>query len=254
MYILLKNNKLKEIMLEAIKITGGCKKLAEATNIPLSKMWSYRQHNPALKKERLESILKIINKKIEEQDIQKKLPDNWRQKIGGENCFKKKKKEGVLNNQLKLSRLKIKNKLEDWHKNMKKKNPEAYYLSQYEKFKKIGGYKFLTNNKEKVRNILEKEIADILKKKNIKYKYEPLIKIEDRYYFPDFLIGNVIIEGTMWRGYDKAIKLKEKIKYLKKKYKVYVVVPSKIEKYYLSIKDNLILGLEEFDELTNTFI
>ena len=50
----------------------------------------------------------------------------------------------------------------------------------------------------------------------------------------------------MWKGSDKAIKLKEKIKHLKKKYKVYVVIPKPLNKYYQIINNHLVLGLDEF--------
>ena len=67
---------------------------------------------------------------------------------------------------------------------MKKTNPEEYYISQYEKFKKIGEYKYVTNNGEKVRNILEKEVADILKNHKIKYEYEPYINVKNKAFSP----------------------------------------------------------------------
>ncbi len=96
---------------------------------------------------------------------------------------------------------------------MKENNPEEYYLIQYSRFKKVGDYKLFTLNGEKVRNSLEKDVADILNKNGIKYSYEPLVRVKDRFFFPDFLINDkIILECTMWRGSDKAVKLKEKIK------------------------------------------
>ena len=93
---------------------------------------------------------------------------------------------------------------------MKMENPKKYYMMQYEKFKRIGGYKYRTNNGEKVRNELEKEVANLLKKNKIEYEYEPLIKSDNKYFFPDFLINNkIILECTAWRGEAKAYKLKE---------------------------------------------
>ncbi|MEO5355607.1 MAG: hypothetical protein H7835_20740, partial [Magnetococcus sp. XQGC-1] len=56
------------------------------------------------------------------------------------------------------------NYLKTWHSKMKKQDPEKYHIIQYERFKKIGNYKLLTKNKEKVRNKLEQEVANILKK------------------------------------------------------------------------------------------
>ena len=137
---------------------------------------------------------------------------------------------------------------------MKKTNPEEYYISQYEKFKKIGEYKYVTNNGEKVRNILEKEVADILKNHKIKYEYEPYINVKNKAFSPDFLINKrVIVECTAWRGYDKAVKLKRKIEYLKGKYKIYVVIPKALNKYYQTINKHLVLGLDEFVPVAQTF-
>jgi hypothetical protein len=252
MYLLLKKGKLENIMLKASKKAKSQKELSLAVKIPRSKIWSYRVNNIALEKSRIERIAKYADVKIEKEDIEKELPDNWRQKIGGKNCVIKKIKEGVLDSQLKKCRIKSAGKLGEWHKQMKKKDPEAYHLSQYEKFKKIGGYKFITKNREKVRNILEKETADTLKNLNFKYQYEPLIRIEHSYFFPDFLVeGKIILECTMWRGYDKAIKLKEKIKQLKKSYKVYVIIPEKLKKYYSSISEHLITDIAQLKNLSS---
>lgn len=63
----------------------------------------------------------------------------------------------------------------------------------------------------------------------------------------------IIIECTMWRGADKAIKLKKKIKYLKQKYKVYVVIPKTLNKYYEILSQYLVLGLDEFVPVAQTF-
>lgn len=59
------------------------------------------------------------------------------------------------------------------------------YKRVLEKFKKIAGYKFITENGEKVRNNFEKEVADLLKKLGLDYKYESLVKVGNRYFFPD---------------------------------------------------------------------
>jgi len=255
MYIRLKDNKFQQIISEAIKKAGSYEKLAKEIGICRQKVWYYKTKNVALKEERLNLILKFMNIKLENEDIEKKFPDNWRQIIGGNNCVKKKISDGTLNQQLRQSRKNIKHTLGDWHREMKKKDVKAYYLSQYDKFKKIAGYKFITENGEKVRNKFEKEVADILKQNKIVYQYEPLVNIGKNYFFPDFLINNkIIIECTMWRGSDKALKLKEKINKLKKEFVVYVVIPKKLNKYYQPVKDNLILGLDNFKRFTKTLI
>ena len=93
-------------------------------------------------------------------------------------------------------------------------------------------------------------ITDILKDMNLKYKYEPLVKAGGKHFFPDFLINNkIIIECTGWRGYDKAIKLKKKIRYLKKRYKVYVVIPKTLKRYYEILNRHLILGTDNLSNI-----
>ncbi len=247
MYILLKNNKLQQIISGAIKKAGSYKKLAKEIGIDRQKVWYYKTKNVALSKERLNRILDFMNIKLNKSEIEKQLSDNWRQVIGGRNCVKKKLKNGTLYKQLENSRRSIKKTLSDWHKEMKNKDIKAYYLSQYNNFKKIAGYKLTTENGEKVRNKFEKEVADILRQRGITYKYEPLIKVDNKYFFPDFLIkSNTLIECTMWRGADKAIKLKEKIGILEKKFRVYVVIPEKLSKYYRLISKNLVCGLDNF--------
>ena len=138
---------------------------------------------------------------------------------------------------------------------MKLFEPRKYHLMQYEKFKKIGGYKFTTKNGEKMRNSFEKKIADHLYELKIPYKYEPLIKVKDRYFFPDFVINDkIIIECTAWKGETKAYKIKEKVDLLKRKYKVYVVIPKNLYTYYKILDNHLIQGVEKFVLVAQTFL
>lgn len=254
MYFLLKNSELKKLIREALKKAGSYNELSKNVKIGRQKIWYYQTKNVAIKEERLNSILDYLGIKINKENIENELPNNWRQVIGGKNCVKKKIKDGTLNEQLKSSRKNIKKTLSDWHKDFKEQDPKAYHILQYEHFKKIGSYKFVTDNKEKVRNILERDIANILKKLNLSYKYENIVKAGGKYFFPDFLIDNkIIVECTMWKGYDKAIKLADKINKLKDKYRVYVVIPTKLKKYYTSIEKYLVLGIEDFSKLARTF-
>ncbi len=187
--------------------------------------------------------------------IEKKFQNNFRQKIGGIKCVEKKKEKGTFERDMKRIQDIQSKKLKKWHKFMKLNRPEEYYSIQYSRFKKMGGYKFKTTKGEKVRNIFEKRIADILTKLNIDYQYEPLIKAEGKYFFPDFVINNkIIIECTMWRGESKAYKIKEKLKYLNKNYKVFVVIPKALYRYYKILNNNLIKGLDEFVPVAQTFL
>jgi len=183
------------------------------------------------------------------------LESNWRQKLGGLGCVELKKKRGTFGNEMKKWQRHQSNKLKEWHKDMKANKPEEYYKIQYFRFKKIGNYKFETNRGEKVRNLLEKEIADILFRREISYEYEPLVNSGKNYFFPNFLINKkIIVEFIMWRGYQKAYKLRDKIRLLKNKYKIYVVIPKKLHGYYKLLHNHLILGLDEFVPVAQTFL
>ena len=128
-------------------------------------------------------------------------------------------------------------------------------MVQYSRFKKVGGYKYQTNRGEKVRNLFEKKIADILNMLKLNYEYEPLVNIGNKYFFPDFVIDKkIVIECTAWKGHQKAYKLREKINVLKEKYKVFVVIPKNLYSYYEILNSYLILGLEDFVPVAQTFV
>lgn len=57
----------------------------------------------------------------------------------------------------------------------------------------------------------------------------------------------------MWRGLDKAIKLKRKIEILKDKYIIYVLIPKALNNYYKILNNHLILGLDELVPVAQTF-
>lgn len=248
MYYKLKEGLLKKLTSKAINKSGNIRNLERDISIPRSTLGEYHLEKRAISKNNLSKLEIFLGKKVSKKEILKEMPDNWKQKKGGINSVKTKRKLGTFKEQLNRARKKAENKSSEWHKKMKKENPEKYYTSQYEKFKKIGEYKFTTLNGEKVRNNLEKETADKLKKLKIAYRYEPYINIQNKAFFPDFILKDkIIIECTAWRGYDKAIKLKKKIKYLEKKYKVYVLIPKALNKYYKILNNHLIFDLNEKD-------
>ncbi len=250
MFIKIKNQEM--IIRKAINKAGSYRKLSKNLRIPLPSLSRYI-NGEALQEDRFNLIVQFLD--IDKNKLcLETLPDNFRQKIGGINCVAIKKQKGTFERDMKRIQKICSEKLKRWHKNMKQNYPEKYYNIQYSRFKKIGGYKCKTNRGEIVRNILEKDIADILYKLNLEYKYEPLVRINKNFFFPDFLIENkIIVECTMWKGQDKAHKLKKKIKELKKKYNVFVVIPKSLNKVYSLIKSSLILGLDEFASVAQTF-
>jgi hypothetical protein len=250
MFIKTKEGELKKLIMLAISKSGSIRKLSRQIQVPKTAIFEYSKEQRTITEEnfnKITSYLKIIPSK---EVIIKKYPISWRQKLGGRNAVKEKKKRGIFEEQLKKMRAKIDPKSKNyWHTRMKKENPERYYLMQYEKFKKIGEYKFKTARKERVRNKLERETANFLFNKGIEYEYEKLIKIGKRYFFPDFFIKdkNLIIECTEWRGIDKAIKLKHKISYLKKEHNVIILIPKNLKRYYETLKDYLVYDFNDLN-------
>ena len=57
----------------------------------------------------------------------------------------------------------------------------------------------------------------------------------------------------MWKGEKNAYKLKEKINALGSKYQIYVVIPKALYRYYKILDNHLILGLDEFVPIAQTF-
>ena len=254
MYLKLKNGVQNKILKKAIRKSGSQRKLAKITNIPKSSIADYL--NGRLMTEiKLNKIIDFLNIKNKTELIESKLPDNWRQILGGKNCVTSKKIKGTFLRDMELINQISSQKLKEWHKHMKENSPEEYYNIQESRFKKIPGYKCITLNGEKVRNSWEKQIADILLSLGINYEYEPLIRINERYFFPDFLINKkIILEGTMWKGFDNAFKLKDKIISLENDYDIFVIIPKNLKSYYKVIESNLIIGLDEFARVAQTFL
>src|SRR3989344_492122 len=246
MYYILKEEATKKIIGKAREKAGDMKKLSKELKIAKSAFYLYLRKERPFSEIKLNKIVNYADMKIKEEDIEKTLPDNWKQIKGGVNCVKIKKRNGTFEEQLQLCHRKSSTYMKRFHKTMKKESPEKYYKEQYEKFKKVGGYKFVTKNGEKVRNKLELETANKLKELGFNYEYEPYINFEGNCFFPDFIVNNnVLIECTMWRGYDKAIKLKKKIDALKNKYKIYVLIPKALNNYYKMVDNHVIYDLHE---------
>jgi len=249
MFVRLKNQ--EKFIKSLIKKEGSYRRLAEKLGIPHPSFFPYC-YGRVIPEERAKKIVSFSGE-IYEQMIEQVFEKNFRQKIGGRNCVALKKKKGTFERDMKIIQKMQSERLKVWHRDMKKNNPEEYYTIQYSRFKKIGGYKFKTKNGENVRNLFEKKVADILFNFGISYEYEPLVHIGEKYFFPDFLISkSIIIECTAWKGETKAYKLKEKISYLDKKYKVYVAIPKSLKRYYNVIEDYLLVGLDEVVQMLNS--
>jgi len=246
MYYIFKKNNLKNIVDKARKESGSFRKLSEKTGISKTSLGEYYLEKRIINKKNVMKLIKYAKIKPKTYTIIRKLPNNWRQIKGGKKCVEEKKKKGTFEKELKRNQLKGSKALVRWHKRMKRENIDDYYKMQYNRFRKISKYKFKTKKGEKVRNLLEKETADALHNRKIKYQYEPFIRVGNRGFFPDFLINkNIIIECTAWRGYDKAVKLKKKIRHLKRDYEIYIIIPKALNRFYKSLNNHIVYNIKD---------
>lgn len=254
MYLKIKEGKLKELLEIGICKAGSLKNLLKILGTSKSSIFEYIKLRP-IPEEIFDRLVSFVELKNPQEVISEKLEKNWKQIKGGKKCVLLKKKNGTFDKEMKMFQELQSAKLKKWHKSMRNDNPEEYYLIQYSRFKKVGEYKFITKRGEKVRNLLEKQVADILYGLNINYLYEPLVHVGNHYFFPDFVIENeIIVECTAWKGSQKAYKLRDKIEILKSKYKVFVVIPKTLYSYYrLLDKNHLVLGLDDFVPVAQTF-
>ncbi len=235
--IILDKDSQRSLIEDGIKKYGSERNFSSITQIPKSSLYNYKTNKCTLPAYRFKKILINLNLKFEDLElyILKILPSNWGQKKGGKYCYKKRKIDGSFSKHLKVLKIASSIKNKERHDFMKKKSPLKYHLIQYNNFKKISGYKFKSKKGEKVRNILEKNVADYLFSQKIDYEYEPFITAGGKPYFPDFLIDRLIVEATMWRGTMKIKKLREKyINFKKEGFRFLVVVSPEVKKFYVN--------------------
>lgn len=245
MYVKLEDGAQSKLIKECIEKAGGERELESKTGVPKGSIYDYKNEKYNLPKKRFEKLVSFIGKERYKERILNELNDNWGQKKGGRKLIELRKKEGSFEKVINVLKKRSSERMKKWHSRMKVENPEKYYKLQYERFKKIGAYNFKTERGEKVRNELEKKVADYLFSKKIEYEYEPYLKIQENIFFPDFRYDNVILECTSWKGYEKASKLIEKInKYEDKNLRPFVVIPKKIKKYYRKIDKYIVTELK----------
>lgn len=123
---------------------------------------------------------------------------------------------------------------------MKANKPREYRRIQQQRLKHSLKYKYEYHG-QKYRNILELNVAKILTENSIKFEYEPMLNYKDKFYFPDFIINNVIIECTFWHDVkQRAEELHRKIDdYLKSKIRgILIVTLPKYSNEYSKLLDN----------------
>lgn len=260
MFYKFKKGKQRELIQKAITKAGSERKLAKMTGIPNGSIYNLKFEKRNLSESNVMKLLNFLN--IEKKEIQREvleiLPDNWGQIKGGKNLIKKKIKEGTLEETIERLKKASSKRMKKWHKDMKENEPKRYYIWQYERFKKIGkGYPFTLLNGIKVRNLLEKEVGDLLVNNFSSFMYEPYLNIGSKAYFPDFIYENIIIEVTEWKhpDKDKIQKLIRKSKdYKKEGFIVCFFIPERYRKFYKEIKSPIISTLPELKEFINASV
>lgn len=243
MYILFKNGYQRDLVNEARRIAGSERKLSKLLGIPKRTVYDYKNEIYNIPLKRLTKILKLLGLSFE--DLNESIIDvrnqNWGRQKGGFERINRLKQDGMYGVYLENLKKRSSKVFRDWHKNMKSLNPEVYYKMQHDRFKKIGCDKFVSISGHKVRNSLEKKVADILYNNSIDYAYEMYLSIEGKTYFPDFVVGGTIIECTMWRHESKAKALKKRIEVFNRNgFKTLVVITKDVEKFYKGIKDYIV--------------
>jgi hypothetical protein len=254
MFIKMRKGELKKLMTAAIRKAGSERRLTKATGIPSITIYYYKKEMYHISEERFRAIIHLleISEETANAKIKCMLPTNWGRVKGGKNCLAMKKIKGTWEANFRKMMAGSSKNLKAWHKKMKKEKPFDYHMDQYRRFKKIGGYKYISIRGERVRNTLEKSVADLLYNSGLVYEYEPLVRGMKNYYFPDFKIGSLIIECTMWRGEEKAYKLLHKIHDLEKaNYKIIVVVPHELRRFYKSLDTYLTTDFSDLEKQLN---
>lgn len=184
------------------KLNLSQRKFSNVLGVSRSTMRNWLYGKWLLPENILEKCLDISpDMKIYSKFIITKLPPNWGRIKGGKTRGKMKTN---LNNKLRVKGFQ-KAKLLSWKR--KSTGPHG----------------------ERMYNLGEKRIAEILTRYKIKYQYEPLITLGIKYAFPDFLVRDIVIERcgySDWVGYWSRIKKKFQLynKYLKGN--IIMIVPS----------------------------
>ncbi|MCD6477093.1 MAG: hypothetical protein J7K26_02950 [Candidatus Aenigmarchaeota archaeon] len=213
-FIKFKKGKQRYLVSKAIEIAGSERKLEKISKIPKSSIYGYKNELYNLPLERakiLAKICKIDFNILLKKWVEKILPHNWKEKLGGKKRIELAIKEG---------------KFEEMIRNIQRKS----LLVQAK-------YRFKTLRGEMVRNDLEMNIANFLYLNNIDYIYEPYIKINNNRYFPDFLIPdwNLIIECT--KAPSKLAILMKKINdYKSKGYRIKCIISDEVFNNYKTLK------------------
>jgi|SRR3989337_1827889 len=232
------------LVLARISLGLPWRKLAQKLDVGYSTLRDWRDEKWSMKQSTFAKLLELCpqcssfaNSIIELKD------DNWGRKLGG--LSTKNKQHGFLNPKYEKQSSVWKSSggrigTRKWHIMMKKEKPSEYHQLQYNKIKQSLKYKHEYEG-QKYRNLLELDVAKILIEKGFDFEYEAMLKYGDKFFFPDFVTGKLVIECTFWHDVEQRAKeLKGKVDcYLKLGFEqIFIVTTQKyLEKYSQLLRD-----------------
>lgn len=250
-FLQLKSGKLRELLIQAINKAGSERVLAKLIKISKSHVHALKQERRHLSNIYASRLLYFLELPADalKDNIITYLPTNWGMINGGRKVVQLKKMRGTFEKEMRTLKKLSSARMKLWHKHMREESPREYYTWQYKRFKKIdGGYKLKTYNGIFVRNKLEKEIADFLSSCQFIFEYEPYLNVDGKCYFPDFRVGNCIIEATEWKHPTKEKLCSLQIKLMKYKqagFRVCFFIPLKYRNFYKELGNFVTSDLEQ---------
>jgi len=201
-----KNGKQSEFLRLAAKRIGSLRGLARFIGISWGYFWYYVDEQITLPYKIFKTILPLTPLSQEEllnNWIGTVLPRYWGCLEGAKIANK------VIQNKMKKSN----EYRENWREKCKKggMNIKRKFITNWDVgFRKAGRRNANGPKGEKMFNEYEKNIAIYLLSKGIDYKYEPMMKMNGNFYFPDFVVNGTIIErcGLLTSKYLQNLKRK----------------------------------------------
>jgi hypothetical protein len=237
--------KQRELLLFAKALVGlSWRDFAQKIGVGYTTLREWRDEKWSIRFDIFEKIINLCPECRTFQDsIIRTNEDNWGRKLGG--LHTKERQHGFLDPKYQKQSLIWKSKggkigTKKWHERMKKEKPQEYRQIQYDRIKQSLKYKYEYQG-QKYRNLLELETAKILAENGFQFKYEKLLRCEEKFYFPDFVLNKAIIECTFWHKVEeKAIELAQKIlsfQMLSFKMIIIITTPKYLEDYSKLLKN-----------------
>lgn len=245
MRCVLSKGKQREMLLYTKEKLGlSWRKLARKLGISYTTIREWRDEKWSMRLEIFNKIIEICPEQKPFKNYIIEIKDNaWGQKVGG--LTTKEREHGFFDQAYRQQSSSWKSKggqtgSRKWHVRMKNEHPEEYHKIQYGRIKRSLKYKYDFNG-QKYRNKLELEVARILTEQKVQFEYERQLNCGNKFYFPDFTIGEILIECTFWNDvHQRAKELSQKIENYRKLNLQTVIVTTD---HYLEKYSDLLVNL-----------